>query len=184
MGSSHGSNKPDTSGDETDHRDELICCSNFSASGGYITDDELRAMLANLRPGVKCYLYIDSCYSGTVTRVAPQVHNIPVLDNRFLPFPAGKVNKATKETKAVIVPTMKEVLNAACGEGQTSAEVSVSGVPRGLASYYWQKAITTYPTYTNDQLMNWVKVKVAAVVPSQVPQLECTSINAVKQLFS
>ena len=50
-GSSHGSNIPDTSGDEADHKDELICFSNFSANGGYVTDDQFRAMLANLKPG-------------------------------------------------------------------------------------------------------------------------------------
>ena len=79
---------------------------------------------------------------------------------------------------------MKESLFAACGENQTSAEVSVNGIPRGLASYYWQKALTTYPTYTRDQLMAWCKTKVAAVVPGQIPQLECTAVNAAKLPFA
>jgi metacaspase-1 len=179
-GSSHGSNMPDTSGDEADHRDELICFSNFSASGGYLTDDQFRIMLAALKPGVVCDIFLDNCYSGTGTRLMPQVHKIPILANRYIPFPG----KARKTVGKAVITTMKENLFAACGEQQTSAEVSVGGVPRGLASYYWQKALTTYPTYTRDQLMNWCKTKIMAVVPGQVPQLECQAAKAAQIPFT
>jgi hypothetical protein len=79
---------------------------------------------------------------------------------------------------------MKECLHAACAEGQTSAEVTINGTPRGLASYYWQKALTSYPSYTRDQILSYVKPRVAAVVPGQTPQLECTASNAAKLPFA
>ena len=180
VGSSHGSYMSDTSGDEGDHRDELICFSNFSASGGYLPDDQFRAMLSGLRAGVICDVFLDNCFSGTGTRL-PQTHKIPVIGNRYVPFP-GKAPRGANP-KAIIT-TMKENLFAACGEGQTSAEVSVGGKPRGLASYYWQKALSSYPTYTRDQIMNWVKPKVAAVVPNQIPQLECQAVNAGRMPFA
>jgi hypothetical protein len=181
MGSSHGSYRPDTSGDEVDHRDEMVCFSNFSATGGYMTDDQFRAMLAKLKPGAICEVFLDNCYSGTGTRLAPQTHKIPVLANRHIPFPGKPTKKAV--SKAVIT-TMKESLFAACGEGQLSNEVAIGGVPRGLASYYWQKALQTYPTYTRDQIMNWCKIQVGAVVPGQVPQLECQAVKSGKIPFT
>jgi hypothetical protein len=113
--------------------------------------------------------------------LAPQTHKIPVLANRHIPFPGKPTKKAV--SKAVIT-TMKESLFAACGEGQLSNEVAIGGVPRGLASYYWQKALQTYPTYTRDQIMNWCKIQVGAVVPGQVPQLECQAVKSGKIPFT
>lgn len=111
----------------------------------------------------------------------PQKHKIPVLGDRYVPF-EGKPRKVAD--KAIVVPTLKESLFASSGDNQTSAEVSVGGVPRGLFSFYAQKAITSYPTHTRDQIMNYCRTKVAAVVPGQTPQLECQAANAAKLPFS
>ena len=179
-GSSHGSYTTDQNGDEGDRRDELTCTYDFPRD--YIRDDELKAIFNRLPAGVTCDVFFDRCYSGTSTREAAigQKHTIPIIGNRYLPF-TGKVKKAPQKA---IITSMKENLFAACGEGQTSAEVSINGIPRGLFTYYLCKAIRTYPTYTRDQLMNYTKAKVMAVVPGQVPQLECTAVNAAKSPFA
>jgi metacaspase-1 len=180
VGSSHGSYMSDASGDEADHRDELICPINFPA--GYLSDDWIRGCLGRLPATAKCYVVMDSCYSGTVTRLA-QTHKIPVLGNRFMPGIKGKAPKKSKD-KAVIVPTMKEVLFAASGENQTSAEILVGGVPRGAFSYYFWKAIGSFPTYTNDQIVTYCKTKIAAIGLGQTPQLECQAAKASQMPFT
>jgi len=177
-GSSHGSYVADQNGDEVDRRDELTCTYDFPRD--YIRDDELRAIFNGLPAGVTCDVFFDRCYSGTSTRFMSPMHKIPVVGNRYLPF-SGKPLKIGK--KAVIT-SMKENLFSACGEGQTSAEVAVGGIPRGLFTYYVCKALRAYPTYTRDQIMGYVKPRVSAVVPGQVPQLECTSANAAKLPFA
>ena len=172
--STHGSNKSDPSGDEADRRDELICPVDFPAD--YITDDELKTIFARLPDGVTCDVFADCCYAGTITRlVGDDLHKITVLGNRYVPF-EGKARR-TKD-KAVIVPTMKECLFAASGEGQTSSEVLVGGKPRGVFSYYVCKAIRSYPAWTRDQIVNYAKTKIAAIGLTQVPQLECQAAKA------
>lgn len=178
-GSSHGSYATDQNGDEIDRKDELTCTYDFPRD--YIRDDELRAIFVRLPANVTLDVFFDRCYSGTSTRLAPQSHKIPVLGNRYLPF-TGKPRKVAE--KAIEVSTMKENLFAACGEGQTSAEVSVNGIPRGLFSYYVCKALRGYPSYTRDQIMNYCRTKVSAVVPGQTPQLECQAANAAKLPFA
>jgi len=172
VGSSHGSYMSDASGDETDHRDELICPIDFPT--GYLSDDWIRTCLARLPADAKCYVVMDSCYSGTVTRVSPpdpKAHRIPILGTRYMPF-TGKTPKRAA-TKAVIVPTMKEVLYSASKDSQTSSEILVSGKPRGAFSYYFWKAIGANPTWTSEQVVAYCKTKLAAIGLTQVPQLEC-----------
>jgi len=177
VGSSHGSYMSDVSGDETDHRDELICPVDFPT--GYLSDDWIRTCLARLPSDAKCYVVMDSCYSGTSTRVSPpnpNVHRIPILGTRFMPF-TGKMPKKAA-TKAVIVPSMKEVLYSASRDNQTSSEILVGGKPRGAFSYYFWKAIGNYPTYTNEQVVAYCKTRIAAIGLTQVPQLECQAAKA------
>lgn len=176
--SGHGSYTTDRTGDEPDRKDELLVPIDYQA-GQYIFDDELRAELARLTAGVTCDVFADSCYSGTVTRLMPQTHKIPVLGTRYMPL-VGKPKKA----KAIVVPTLNHALWAACGEGQTSSEVLVSGVPRGVFSYYACKAMRTYPAWSRDQCINYAKQRIAAIGLTQVPQLECKVSEAAQLPFS
>ena len=181
VGSCHGSYMADTSGDEVDHRDELICPINFPA--GYISDDEIRSILGRLPANAKCYVVLDCCYSGTGTReYGPQTHKIPILGSRYMPY-VGKVPKKMKD-KAIIVPSLNHCLFAASADNQTSAEILVGGVPRGAFSYYFWKAIGTYPAWTNDQVMAYCKNRLAAIGLSQVPRLECPAGRETQLPFS
>lgn len=64
--SSHGSQIPDTSGDETDGMDEILCCYDMDWSGhGYITDDDLARLAQQVPAGVFVEGFFDTCFSGT-----------------------------------------------------------------------------------------------------------------------
>lgn len=64
--SGHGTYVADQSGDE--QYDECLCPVDLLDT--LITDDEIREILANLPKGVHMTFISDSCYSGTVTRIA------------------------------------------------------------------------------------------------------------------
>lgn len=59
----HGGQVPDRNDDEEDHSDET-----WLAYDRQIVDDELFALWAKFRPGVRILVVSDSCHSGTVTR--------------------------------------------------------------------------------------------------------------------
>jgi hypothetical protein len=61
--SGHGGQRPDANGDEDDGKDETWCL-----FGAELLDDQIGAMLARFRRGVKIVVLSDSCHSGTVTR--------------------------------------------------------------------------------------------------------------------
>ena len=62
--SGHGSQIPNTSVDaEDDNRDETLCFYDRM-----LVDDELYALLAQFREGVRVHLAFDSCHSGTVAK--------------------------------------------------------------------------------------------------------------------
>lgn len=61
----HGTNVPDTSGDETDDgKDEAWCLRD-----GLLLDDYLYFLWSRFKPGVRLLVVSDSCHSGSVARV-------------------------------------------------------------------------------------------------------------------
>src|SRR5262249_55328375 len=70
--SGHGTQKPDTSSDEKDGRDECIvpvdCDVKNGAFTNLIVDDELRALYAKTDKKNHLLLIMDSCHSGTVEK--------------------------------------------------------------------------------------------------------------------
>ncbi len=69
--SGHGSQAPDTNGDEEDGYDETIVPHDARTEGvADITDDELNALIAGFRAR-SVIVVLDSCHSGTGTRSGP-----------------------------------------------------------------------------------------------------------------
>lgn len=91
----HGGQVPDRNGEEEDDMDETWCCYDRQ-----IVDDELYALWAKFKPGVRIFMLSDSCHSGSVAK-DPDFMNITVekgLRSRALPL---EVQAATyREHKA------------------------------------------------------------------------------------
>jgi len=82
--STHGTQIPDTDGDEPDGFDEAICViSDNQQKIDIITDDQLWKIFKIKKPGVKLIWMADSCHSGTVTRAFGEVYS---GRRRFLPW--------------------------------------------------------------------------------------------------
>ncbi len=64
--SGHGGQVPDTNQDEADRMDET-----WVLYDRQLVDDELHALYAKFKSGVRIFVLSDSCHSGTVTRAIP-----------------------------------------------------------------------------------------------------------------
>ncbi|MCK9570253.1 caspase family protein [Candidatus Pacearchaeota archaeon] len=174
--SGHGSQVTDSSGDETDNKDEVLCPANWPQ---YVSDDDLRSIFAGLPSGVTLDCFLDCCHSGTGTRDINQIGTI-----RSLPPIVGKRSKKKSKTKTIVlVPTLNHILWAGCEDGQTSTELSINGIPRGAFSYYVGKALASTGG-TRSQMINYVCTKVAALGLSQIPQLEATQAETLQAPFT
>jgi hypothetical protein len=158
--SGHGTYQPDTDGDEVDGLDEALCPYDLQTNGAALTDDEIKALFATRKPGVRIVLIADSCHSGTVTRAAKAE---PGADTRprFMPMgnwlPASSLpkNRAGKLAATVVAPlgvspllaaysrVLGDLLLSGCKEGPNnfSYDARINGRPNGAFTYYALKAL-------------------------------------------
>jgi hypothetical protein len=92
--SGHGSQVVDVTGDETDRLDET-----WVLWDRQLLDDELRALWAQFRAGVRIFLLSDSCHSGTVAR-ALAVTLTPGTASQL----ALDLEEYTRENLAALIP--------------------------------------------------------------------------------
>ena len=82
MFAGHGSWLPDTSGDEPDKRDEMMCPFDVMQQQ-YLLDDDLNTIFLKKHAGARLYVIADCCHSGSVVRYAS--FGGPKMKARFLP---------------------------------------------------------------------------------------------------
>lgn len=131
--SGHGGALRDTNGDEADGYDSCI----FPCAEGkveYITDDELRSALAVRVPaGCKCFVILDSCYSGTA------------VDLRYLWQTGGGPGSVSyMEDKAYLKTDGDVLFLSACRDLEVAMDtVDSSSRPAGALTWAlletWQK---------------------------------------------
>lgn len=179
--SGHGTQVRDLNGDESDGYDEAIVPVNFTHQGtNLILDDDIHTAINHLAAGVTMDLFFDSCHSGTVTRDLEKTDKyVEIMPGLRAPDNAGKLNKMF-----VPSPTMKEICWAGCAVNQTSAEVGIAGIPRGLFSYALLYVLNNYPTLTRREVNTAVCDAIASWGYPQVPQLECSGTEADELIFT
>jgi len=174
------------SGSEPDGRTECICPVDVFTKGP-ITDDQLAVILAKKKSGVTCDVLLGCCYSGTGTRAVTAIPEVsPIISSQSIPGPIKISDKKVKDVSKAVVPVsgMNHVLWASCKDNQTSWEVLSGGIPRGLYPLYLCWAWRTYPTNTRSQIDDVVSPLVTAVVSTQEPQLEGTTLELSEVPFS
>lgn len=159
--SGHGSTLVDTSGDEVDGQDEVLCPIDCTENG-YIVDDDLkRDLIDQLSSNVTLFVLIDACHSGTV------------LDLKY------NYTCDIKNAYSVygIIPDSKckVVMISGCRDDQTSADAYISdhnthkkkyqGVMTASFIDCYNENIST-KTLINDMIV-WLKKNQM----TQVPQL-------------
>jgi hypothetical protein len=181
--SGHGTYQPDQDDDESDGLDEGLCPYDIQTGGGALIDDEIHAIFAARKPGVRLLLIADSCHSGTVTRAAPAEPEADAPRPRFLPMgnwlPEDRLPRTRAGTLAPTVASVagrsplltafkkrdSDLLLAGCKEGPNnfSYDAKIAGRYNGAFTYYALKTLKTLPagaTYAD-----WHKA-IGAYLPS------------------
>jgi len=158
--SGHGSNVPDTNGDETtDDRDEILCPTDLDWNDP-LTDDWLRTTFDRLDPGASLTVVMDCCHSGSNTR-APERPDAPPPEviPRFLPNPddaeeggeftgTPQRSRRRRRNQDVHVVDLTETLVSGCRDDQTSADADIEGTYNGALTYYLVRAMREDPQAT------------------------------------
>lgn len=174
--SGHGSWVPDYSGDEPDHRDEVLCAYDYE-NGGLITDDEIYDVTSNRAFGTRVIILSDSCHSGSVHRFAggvPQVQPVraPSVYTggservRFMPpdmFLSG--SELVRAERAAEMPARGtsrrgSILISGCADDEYSYDAWISGRYNGAFTYNAIRAFE--PQLSMKQWYN-------RIVPSRLP---------------
>jgi metacaspase-1 len=202
--SGHGSQLPDLDGDETDapsRKDETICPHDY-ATAGMIKDDDFRALFAGIPAGVNLDVIFDSCHSGSGTRelggpesgspenqvtiryVEPPVDYAYFLDANPT-IPMRGLFKQPSGTREPVVAPLNHVLWAACRDYQTSAEVPVGGLVRGVFTYCFCTVLRRAGAgITRVRLDGLVSADIRRMGFAQVPQLEGTAKSLGEKVFT
>ena len=158
--SGHGSNVPDRNGDEPDGRDETL----YLYDGNFL-DDETDALCKLIPEGVTVVFFLDSCFSGTATRL----RNGEVRRVRYMP-PKYYVSDY-KRIKRAIPPDYNRIVISACLENEPAEEGVIGENCNGVAhAYLWA---TYKPGETWDEWFKRLQMYVPNKNFSQTPLLEC-----------
>ena len=182
--SSHGTQVPDTEGDEPDKYDEAFCPYDLAQEGDrwhplhLITDDELSRIFAMLPDGVTLEVFLDTCHSGTGIRAIDLLFD---RKPRYLPPPSLR---AFLETAPLAPRTLahrldtenktRHVLWAGCRASQTSADALIDGAWHGAFTYFLCREISAGTSLPErGELLKKIRAGLKAGKYTQVPQLEC-----------
>lgn len=197
---SHGTQVPDTTGQEPDGLSEAFCPHDLSWNDstnqweGTIIDDELRRLFQALPPRVLLEAYLDTCHSGTGLRAlaSPGALQAPSLrKGRYLPPRGSRVGAtptppaSSKRPLGIARIFMKHRMNhhilwAGCAAEQLSEEDWFNGVAHGAFTYYFSKEMRANPRLPRSELMKRIRADLVAGSPPflQVPQLETNATGS------
>ena len=202
--SGHGSQVRDRDGDELkDHLDEILCPYDMNWDGTYILDDELQEVFSGMPEGIAVEVLLDSCHSGTGTREALGLQQLPEeirYQARFLQPPADilarvddglPVQHLFKGTAiqnpirgtATGVPGCLSLF-AGCRDNQTSADAMIAGKYNGAFTYYFCKHLRDMKgEISRTNLLKRIRASLKYNQFEQIPQLETSKAKKSKQLL-
>lgn len=171
--SGHGTQVTDRSGDESDPYDEAICLYD-----GNVIDDELRVILDGIHPQATLVIISDSCFSGSVTRLAAE-KAIP----RFIPPAVSTEGRTAKRSFLIPETDMPELLISGCSDSEYSYDAEFNGRPNGAMSAYAIQVIKQNPNATYAEFFAGLRALLPSNDYPQSPQLEGSDANKDCKLF-
>ena len=176
--SGHGTSVADKSGDEIDSYDEALY-----VYDGVLLDDELRAILQKLNPGVHMVVISDSCFSGSVTRVSPMATGLNMATAIPRYVKTDDIPESAKLSKRLLAEEeMIEILLSGCSDMEYSYDAEINGRWNGAMSAYALSVIRKGQTY------NELYALLRGILPSteypQTPQLEGSEENKNGTIFA
>ena len=171
--SGHGTQLADPSNDEGDTYDEAIC-----AYDGNIIDDELRVFLDDLHPQATLVVISDSCFSGSVTRLAPD----PAIP-RFIPPTFSTVGMLPNRPFLLPEADMPEILITGCTDSEYSYDAEFDGRPNGAMTASAIRVIMQNRDITYRQFHACLRAILSSNDYPQTPQLEGSNTNKDRKIF-
>lgn len=200
--SGHGSQVLDFFGDEIDWKDETICPHDFETAG-MIKDDDLRHMFSDVSTEVNLEVILDSCHSGTGTRLALALDTLPKelsFTVRYLEPPLDYgfflekdptiltrgILKPFAGTKGPVnVPELNHTLWTACKDNELAGEAIIDGKKQGVFTHTFCKVLRRAGKETpRKTLYSLVTEYVKTLDFSQHPRLEGTEKSFEKNVFT
>ena len=160
--SGHGTQVMDVSGDESDAYDEALY-----AYDGSVVDDDLRTIINKINPQATLVIISDSCFSGTVTRLAA-VDAKP----RFV-APKGLPARRTVRRRFLLPESgMPELLISGCTDKEYSYDADINGRYNGAMSAMALRVISQSPNVTYAEFYAGLRKLLPSSNYPQTPQLE------------
>lgn len=190
--SGHGSQIRDRDGDELkDRMDEILCPHDMDWDGTFIVDDDFKVLFSSLPKGVRLEVLLDCCHSGTGTREAMGLGQLPLeqtIRPRFLvpPVDIRMREEDDLNVQHIARPAnpLTHVLFSGCRDNQTSADAFIGGAYNGAFTYYFCKHLRKVQgNITRVDLLKSLRASLRHEGFSQVPQLECPTAARKKNLL-
>ncbi|HSL43192.1 MAG TPA: caspase family protein [Anaerolineales bacterium] len=171
--SGHGTQVVESSSDEGDPYDEAV-----SLYDGNVVDDELRVILQGLHPQATLVVISDSCFSGSVTRVAAE----PAVP-RFIPPAVPTSGRTARRPFLLPEANMPEILITGCSDSEFSYDAEFNGRPNGAMSAMALRVIRQNPNATYREFHAALRTLLPSNEYPQSPQLEGSDANKSRRLF-
>ena len=188
--STHGTQVPDTSGDEADQVDEAFATYDLRQTGpawdagSLILDDELHDLFTRLPKGVLLEVILDTCHSGSGLRAMDLVPTVDDRRPRFVPPPTplgrdgaeaeGADTRTLRDLVRSSRAAAKPVLFAACWADQTAADANFDGRYNGAFTHFLLDALGSGSASTRGEVIKQVNAKLRARKFAQRAQLEAS----------
>jgi hypothetical protein len=171
--SGHGTQVVDAGSDESDPYDEAICLHD-----GNVIDDELRSILRGLHPQATLVVISDSCFSGSVTRLAGE-KAVP----RFIPPVVSTSGRTARRPFLIPEGDLPEILITGCSDSEYSYDAEFDGRPNGAMTSMALGVIRQNPNATYREFHAALRVLLPSDDYPQSPQLEGSDANKDRRLF-
>jgi metacaspase-1 len=171
--SGHGTQVVDRNSDEADPYDEAIFLYDDS-----VIDDELRVILQGIHPQATLVVISDSCFSGSVTRIAGE-KAIP----RFVPPTVSTTGRLARRPFLIPEADMPEILISGCSDSEYSYDAEFDGRPNGAMIALALRVIRQNPAATYREFYAGLRALLPSQDYPQTPQLEGSEANQDRKLF-
>jgi metacaspase-1 len=171
--SGHGTQVVDGNSDEADPYDEAIFLYDDT-----VIDDELRVILQGIHPQATLVVISDSCFSGSVTRIAGE-KAIP----RFVPPPVSTTGRVARRPFLIPEADMPKIRISGCSDSEYSYDAEFDGRPIGAMTALAIGVIKQTPDVTYREFYAGLRALLPSQDYPQTPQLEGSDAHKDRKLF-
>jgi metacaspase-1 len=174
--SGHGTQVADSNSDEGDPYDEALY-----AYDGTVVDDELRTILTGFHPQATLVVISDSCFSGSVTRIAALAAQKSTA--RFVPPTVSLAGRVARRPLLMPEANLPEILISGCSDSEYSYDAEFNGRPNGAMTALAIRVIQQNPNATYREFYTGLRALLPSSDYPQTPQLEGSDTNKDRPLF-